>query len=396
MASESNALPLAGIRVLEVTHHVAGPAAGMILADLGADVIKIEPPPAAGHDARGAYVHYFPYFNRNKRSLALDLKAAPEVFLQLVESADVVIENLAPGAMDRLGLGHEQLRAVNERIITLSIKMSLPGPYAHRVGFDELAQMMGGLAFMTGPPGQPLRAGSSVIDIGTAMFGAIGILAALERRHTSGVGEELKVGLFETTTSFVGQWMAHAAITGQPSVPMPAMRMAERMRWGIYDLFETADDRQVMIAITTERHWARFAEALELGPEFSRPDLSTNDQRMDAREWIVAALRDVLRTHTCAEIVGPLERAGVPVAELQRPDELHADPHLNAADQLLDTMIAGGGTAKLPKLPFRAGSYDFQLYQPAPELGQHSQSILAEIGLPADEIQRLADSGTIS
>ena len=248
----------------------------------------------------------------------------------MVETADVVIENLGPGAMERLGLGYEELKRVNPGVILLGIKMSLPGPYESRVGFDELAQMMGGLAYMTGPPGQPLRAGTSVIDIGTAMFGVIGILAALQRRpdtESKGtVGEEIKVGLFETTTLFVGQWMSHAAVTGQQSMPMPSVKMADRMRWGIYDLFETADDHQVMIAITTERHWARFFEALELGPEFSRPELSTNEQRVEAREWFVDALRRELRTRTTAEIVGPLSAAGVPVAEVRRPDELRRTP----------------------------------------------------------------------
>ena len=180
--ADKQALPLAGIKVVEFTHMVMGPAAGLMLADLGADIIRIEP--AKGDNTRflpGSGAGYFPMYNRNKRSLCVDLKsdAGKALVLKLVEKADVIIENFRLGTMERLGFGYDALKAANPGLIYCSEKGFLSGPYEERTALDEVAQMMGGLAYMTGPPGQPLRAGTSVIDVQGGMFGALGIIAAL-------------------------------------------------------------------------------------------------------------------------------------------------------------------------------------------------------------------------
>src|SRR5581483_10373318 len=254
MGTESG-LPLSDLRVLELGHIVAGPTAGLILADLGADVIKVERPDTgdqARHMPGGVSALYY-FLNRNKRSIALDLKAAEgkALFLRLVETADVVLDNFSPGALDGLGLGYATLAERNPRLIYLSVKGFLPGPYEQRPSLDELAQMMGGLAYMTGRRGQPMRAGASIVDTGAATYGVIGVLAALRERDRTGCGQAIVAGLFETTVFWVGQWIAWAEATGQPSTPMSEIGQSQRMGWGIFHLFDTADEAQVFIGVTS-------------------------------------------------------------------------------------------------------------------------------------------------
>ena len=215
-------LPLTGIKVLEFTHMVMGPAVGAILVELGADVIKVEP---IGGDATrrllGSGAGYFPTYNRNKKSIVLNLKdpRGLEVAKRLAANSDVLVENFRQGALDRLGLAYEELAKTNPGLIYCSEKGFLSGPYEHRTALDEVAQMMGGLAYMTGPPGRPLRAGSSVIDISGGMVGVIAILAALQQRHATGKGQKVSSSLFETTVYMVGQHMAQMAVTGKPAAP---------------------------------------------------------------------------------------------------------------------------------------------------------------------------------
>ena len=353
--ASSNPLPLAGLRVLELGHIVAGPTASLILADLGADVIKIEHPDGGDQARRmpGAGSGYY-YFNRNKRSVAIDLKSpqGKAVFLSLARKADVCLDNYAPGALDRLGLGFAALEAENPRLICMAIKGFLPGPYEQRPSLDELAQMMGGLAFMTGPPGRPLRAGASIIDIGAATYGVIGILAALYRRVETGRGQMITSGLFETTVFWVGQWMARAVATGQPSRPMAEIGQSIRMGWGIFHLFATADDEQVFIGVTSNAHWERFCAAMGLPELFADERLDSNEKRVSAQEWMLPPIRDAVARHTSAALQQLLERAGVPYAPLRRPDQLLDDPHLIASGQLLPVPMADGRIGNLPKLPF--------------------------------------------
>src|SRR3954469_7521168 len=290
--------PLAGIRVIEFTHMVMGPSCGMILADLGADVIKIEPAPKGDNTRRltGPATGFFPTFNRNKRSLAVDMKKPAGLALvrRLAKDADVVIENFRPAAMDKLGLGYEALAAVNPRLIYCSCKGFLPGPYEHRTALDEVVQMMTGLAYMTGPPGQPLRAGSSVNDIMGGMFGAIAILAALRERDATGRGGLVQSGLFETNMVFVAQHMARAAIDGRDPPPFGDPNMSKP--WPIYDVFETADPgEQVFVGVLTDTQWRSFCASFGLEDLVSDPSLATMAQLASARSWIVPRVAEVFR-----------------------------------------------------------------------------------------------------
>ena len=394
--SEGSPLPLAGLKVLELGHIVAGPTAALILADLGADVIKVENPDGGDQARRmpGSGSGYY-YFNRNKRSVALDLKSpqGKAAFLALVKAADVCLDNFAPGALDRLGLGRDTLSAANPRLVHMAIKGFLPGPYAHRPSLDELAQMMGGLAFMTGPSGKPLRAGASIIDIGAATYGVIGILAALHARDATGRGQMITSGLYETTVFWIGQWMARAAATGQPSTPMSEIGQSVRMGWGIFHLFATADDAQVFIGVTSNAHWERFCREFDLQELFADERLNTNEKRVACQEWMLPKIRATMAKYTDAELQAKLEKASVPYAPLRRPDQLLDDPHLVESGQLLPVKMADGKTAGLPALPFRSEAYDFAVRREAPKLGEHTREVLAGAGLAEAEIESMIAAG---
>jgi len=393
-------LPLADIRVLELGHIIAGPSAGLLLADLGADVIKVEKP-AEGDQTRGMPAGNwanFHFFNRNKRSIAIDLKGSSEgreLFLRLAKSSDIVIDNFAYGAVEGLGLGYEVLSKANPRIIYMALKGFLPGPSEARPFLDELAQMAGGLAFMTGPRGKPMRAGASVVDVGAAAYGIIAVLAALHQRERTGLGQKITSGLYETSVYWVGQWLANFAATGEPSVPMPEMRQGTRMGWGIYQLFEASDAEQVFIGITSNAHWERFCKEFGLADLLADERLNDNAKRVAARGWLPARIGDEMRKYSSAELAERLERARIPFAPLRRPDQLLNDPHLNASNQFLDTPLPGRGTAKLPKMPVRSTAYEFELRRPAPELGEHTREVLTECGLTKDEIDALASRRVI-
>ena len=391
-ATAPDRLPLEGLLVLELGHIVAGPTASLILADLGADVIKIEHPDGGDQARRmpGAGSGYY-FFNRNKRSIAIDLKSpkGKALLLTLVRSADVCLDNYAPGALDRLGLGYDVLTAENPRLVYMAIKGFLPGPYEQRPSLDELAQMMGGLAFMTGPPGRPLRAGASIIDIGAATYGVIGILAALYQRAETGRGQHITSGLFETTVFWVGQWMARAVATGQPSRPMAEIGQSVRMGWGIFHLFETGDKEQVFIGVTSNAHWERFCAELGLPELYADDRLSTNEKRVVAQEWMLPKIREVAAKYSSLDLQRKLDKASVPYAPLQRPDQLLNDPHLKASGQLMTVPMEGGKTGDLPKLPFASSAYDFTLRHGAPGLGANTREVLTEAGIPAAEIEAL-------
>jgi crotonobetainyl-CoA:carnitine CoA-transferase CaiB-like acyl-CoA transferase len=394
-------LPLDGVRVLELGHIIAGPSAGLLLADLGADVVKVERP-GEGDQSRGMPAGNsanFHFLNRNKRSIAIDLKGSAEgrqLFLRLVKDADVVVDNFAYGAVEGLGLGYDVLARANPRIIYLALKGFLPGPYEARPFLDELAQMSAGLAYMTGPKGQPMRAGASIVDVGAAAYGVIAVLAALHQRARTGVGQKITSGLFETTVFWVGQWLANYAATGEPSVPMPEIRQGTRMGWGVYQLFEAADGEQVFIGITSNAHWERFCKEFKLDDLLADERLADNAKRVAARGWLPPRIAEEMRRYPSAELAERLERARVPFAPLRRPDQLVDDPHLNAAGQFVDTPLPGRGNAKLPKLPVRSTAFEFGLRRPAPRLGEHTREVLQEFGLSKDEIDALASRRVIA
>jgi crotonobetainyl-CoA:carnitine CoA-transferase CaiB-like acyl-CoA transferase len=397
----TRALPLEGVRVLELGHIIAGPSAGLLLADLGADVIKVERP-GEGDQSRtmpaGTSAN-FHFLNRNKRSIAIDLKGSAEgraLFLRLVAASDVMIDNFAHGAVEGLGLGYDVLEKRNPGLIYLALKGFLPGPYEARPFLDELAQMSAGLAFMTGPRGQPLRAGASIVDVGAAAYGVIGVLAALHERARTGRGQKIISGLFETTVFWVAQWLAQYAATGEPSVPMPEIRQGTRMGWGVYHLFAAADGEQVFIGITSNGHWERFCD--EFGLKDLRDDerLADNTQRVAARDWLPGRLAEEMRRYPSSELAERLERARVPFAPLRRPDQLVDDPHLNASGQFVETPLPDRAPGKLPKLPVRSTAFEMGLRRAAPRLGEHTREILGELGLDKDEIDALASRRAIA
>lgn len=379
--------PLAGIRVAEFTHMVMGPACGLILADLGADVVKIEPP--GGDKTRrlsGSGAGYFPMYNRNKRSVCLDLKseAGQEAALKIIDRSDVLIENFRPGAMDKLGFGYEALSERNPGLIYCSEKGFLEGPYAHRTALDEVAQMMGGLAYMTGPPGRPLRAGASVIDVQGGMFGALGVLAALQQRHQTGRGQHVVSSLFENTVFLVGQHMAQYAVTGKPAAPMPARISA----WAVYEVFETGDGEQVFVGVVSDTQWRIFCEAFELTDFANDPSLAANADRVAQRDRIIPIIQASFRVYSKAELMAKLEKSGLPFAPITRPEELFDDPHLTASQGLLDLTVTDGDQAgqqaSLPALPLAMAGQRFGARRDLPRVGEHTREVLREVGYSGD------------
>lgn len=395
-SATSDTRPLTGLRVLEFCHTIMGPSAGMLLADLGADVIKIEPAPDGDKTRRlrGFAAGFFYAFNRNKRSLAVDLKSddGRALIRRLTAKADVVLENYGPGTMERLGCGYDDLAAVNPRLIYCALKGFLSGPYEHRPALDEVVQFMAGLAYMTGPPGQPLRAGSSVIDIMGGMFAVIAIQAALSERERTGRGQFVKSALFETTAFLMTQHMAGQAVTGRPPPPMPAREGA----WGIYDLFTTADDQQIFVGLTSDNQWRRFCEHVQRGDLLDDPRYATNQDRVRERPTLKPIVADILRGRSLAALADLFDRIDIPFSPVAKPGDLFDDPQLNAQGRMLDIDFPNGVQAKMPRLPIEIGEHDFNLVRQAPAVGEHTAEILKHLGLDEAEIATLAQRGIIA
>src|SRR5580692_8418108 len=398
-----SATPLAGLRVLEFSHTVMGPTAGLLLAELGADVVKVEPAPKGDHTRGlgGFAAGFFAAFSRNKRSLAVDLKR-PEgraVIHRLVPTVDLVVENYGPGTMERLGCGYEQLAPLNDRLIYLALKGYLAGPYEHRPALDEVVQFQTGLAFMTGPIGQPLRAGASVIDILGAVFGVVAAQAALREREQTGKGQRVGSALFESAAFLMSTHMAGMAATGLEARPMPARRGA----WAIYEVFKTAGDGQLFIGVTSDQQWTRFVEEFGLQQLAADPRLATNVLRLAERAWLIPALQAVIETFPQNEVEARCERANVSWAPVGQPGDLFADPHLLATGGLIDVFIsrfgeAGGKVAGLPALPVEFGSDRRRpgLSRQPPRMGEHNAEVLGEAGFDPAEIAALAEMGVIA
>jgi len=397
----SDALPLQGLRVIEFTHMVMGPTCGMVLADLGAQVIKVEPP--GGDNTRrliGAGAGFFGCFNRNKHSLVVDVQdpRGREIVLRLVATADVFSENFKAGTLERMGLGHEALRSLNPGLVYVSHKGFLPGPYEHRTALDEVVQMMGGLAYMTGPPGRPLRAGSSVNDIMGGMFGAIGALAALAERARTGRGRLVQSGLFENGVLLMAQHMMQLAVTGEPASPMPARISA----WAVYDVFTVRDGQQVFLAVVSNTQWALMCEEFGFADLRDDPRLTTNADRVRAREWMMPLLRERFAPLGADELAARFERRGLPYAPITRPQDLFDDPHLAATGGLAPLHVpadaSSAGRALDTRAPLLPLAFDGQrppLRAGAPALGAHSREVLHELGYDEAQVERLLADGVV-
>jgi len=381
--STDPALPLTGLRVVEFTHMVMGPTCGMVLADLGAEVIKVEP--IEGDRTRhllGAGAGFFPMFNRNKKSIAIDLHQPEGAALarRLAGTADVVAENFKPGTMAKYGLDYAALSQTDPRLIYVSHKGFLPGPYDHRTALDEVVQMMGGLAYMTGRPGDPLRAGSSVNDIMGGMFGAIGAMGALIQRGISGRGQEVQTALYENNVFLVGQHMLQYAITGRAAAPMPDRISA----WGIYDIFTVKDGEQIFLAAVSDAQWLTFCDALGLADLRDLPQYASNNLRVQGRAILMPELRERLTQWRATELAALFERVGLPFAPIRKPEELYQDEHLLATGGLADITLPDGeragqrvGTALFP---FTMAGQRLGVRLQPPTRGQHTLELLAALG----------------
>lgn len=388
-------LPLKDITVLELGHTVMGPTCGLVLADMGASVYKIEPP-GTGDETRhlkGFGSGFFTYLNRNKKSVAINLKMqqGKELFYRLVPHADVIIENYGPGTVNRLHVDYETCRQLNDKLIYCSLKGFMPGPYQHRMALDEVVQMMGGLAYMTGPTGTPLRAGASVADMMGGSYGVIGILAALYEREQTGKGKFIQASLYESVGFMVGQHMAVAAVTEESVPPMP-----ERGRsWSVYDLFTSADGEQVFIGITSDRHWQRFCETFgfdDLGQDLS---LNTNQQRIDARDRLLPELSERLLQYDKETIMTLADQARIPFAPVNHPTDLFDDPHMNEAGQLVETRTPQGTKTRLPKLPLQLDGESFPLRSQPPAVAEGSASLFEKAGIRDEEILQMIEKNII-
>jgi crotonobetainyl-CoA:carnitine CoA-transferase CaiB-like acyl-CoA transferase len=387
-------LPLEGVRVVEFAHMIMGPSCGLVLADLGAEVIKVEP--LQGDNTRrleGAGSGFFPVFNRNKKSLAVDLQRAEgrELVLNLLKTADVLTENFRPGALDKLGFSYEALSAVNPGLVYCSLKGFLKGPYDHRPALDEVTQMMGGLAYMTGLPERPLRAGSSVVDILGGTFAAVGILAALREREASGRGRRVTSGLFETTAYLVAQHMAQFELTGEAPPPMSVKRPA----WGVYDIFETAGGGRLFVGVVTDTQWLAFCRNFGLDDLEADARLRTNSLRVKERPWLLPRLAEVMKQHTQAELAAKLEAIGLPFAPIAKPWDLLDDPHLQASGGLLET-YSGEKTLHVPALPIALDGQRLPKRLDPPAVSQHAADLLSGLGYSPEDQTRLKAQGIVS
>jgi crotonobetainyl-CoA:carnitine CoA-transferase CaiB-like acyl-CoA transferase len=373
---------------------VMGPTVGVILGDLGADVIKVEP--IGGDNTRrlvGSGAGYFPMYNRNKKSIELNLKSVKglEIAHNLIKGADIVIENFRPGAMEKLGLGYNELKEINDKLIYCSEKGFLNGPYANRTALDEVAQMMGGLAYMTGEPGKPTRAGASVIDVMGGMFGVIGILAALKQRENNGKGQYVQSSLYESTVFLMGQHMAQYSVTGKAAAPMPARISA----WAIYQVFDTKDNQQVFIGVVSDKQWEDFCKSFNLDDLLNDPSFLSNTDRVNNKEKLIPIVKSVFKNYTKQDLMEKLEHTGLPFAPITEPIELFNDPHLNSSKGLVELNLPDGGKTNLPTLPIEMSGRKMGVRHDLPDIGEHTDSILSETGFSNDEIVELRSKGII-
>lgn len=382
-----NKLPLENIKVIEFSHMVMGPSAGVILADLGADVIKIEP--IGGDKTRnlkGSGAGYFAMYNRNKKSVCIDMKSTEghAIIAELIKDADVVIENFRAGALEAIGYGYEQLSEINSQLIYMSARGFLKGPYENRTALDEVAQMMGGMAYMTGPAGRPLRAGASVVDVMGGMFGVIGILSALQQRNSTHKGQHVTSSLFESTVFLMGQHMAQHVVTGTAAAPMPERISA----WAIYDVFEVKNGDKLFVAVVSDSQWLKFCEEFNFEEFANDRSLKTNGQRVLKRDLIITTVTQRFKQIELAELSAQLNKIGLPYAPINRPEDLVDDPHLVESGGLLKVGLGNGKYADLPALPLEFSDERLGVRRDVPGAGEHTPEVLKGLGFSQQEIDQ--------
>tara|TARA_B100000214_G_scaffold364123_1_gene330349 strand:- start:74 stop:1222 length:1149 start_codon:yes stop_codon:yes gene_type:complete len=368
---------------------VMGPSCGLVLADLGADVVKVEPAPD-GDKTRGlpgSGAGFFGTYNRNKRSISVNLKSAEglEFATNLVRASDVLLENFGLGVLDRIGLGYEAMQKINPGLVYCALKGFLSGPYEQRAALDEVVQMMGGLAYMTGPKGRPLRAGASVNDVMGGLFGVIAIQAALLERQRTGKGAFVRSGLFENNVFLVAQHMVQYRQTGVPATPMPERISA----WAVYDVFDTSDNEKVFVGVVSDRQWTQFCNAFSLNDLLVNKEFQTNAERVLCRDAFIPRIRQMFLGRELSQVITICERIGVPFAPILRPDQLFDDPHVNHPGATVEITLSNGMRAKVPALPVEYNGFRPGLHRGLPQIGEHNEDVANELGYSDENFKRL-------
>ncbi len=363
-------LPLAGVRVVEMTHMVMGPTCGMILAQLGAEVIKVEPP--AGDKTRtlgGMGTSFFPLFNRGKRSVVLDFTKTEDrdTMDRLLASADVFLENFRDGQLEKQGLGADELRRKHPHLIVAGHKGFLSGPYEHRPALDEVVQMMSGLAAMTGT------------------MGVIAILAALYQKRGGAKGADIRIGLFENCLFLVAQHMVEYEMTGNRPRSMPEREHA----WPIYDIFETAGGERIFIGVVTEGHWQSFCQEFGLSEFLDDPALRTTTDRILARSRIIPRVAEVIKRCNAAELSAKLDRLNICFSPINRPEDLFGDPHVLRPGGLVNNINANGEPFRVPALPVEWNGASIGEGLKVPALGADTDAVRSELQGQVLESQEL-------
>ena len=379
----SNLRPLEGIRVVEMTHMIMGPSCGMFLAFLGAEVIKVEPPEGdKTRNLSGMGAAFFPTFNRGKKSIVLDTATAEgrEAFGKLLATADIFVENFRDVSLRKMGFDAESLRAKYPKLVVVSCKGFLHGPYENRTAMDEVVQMMTGMAYMTGPTGRPLRIGSSANDIMAGLFGAFAALAGLYARRESGTGEALRIGLFENCLLLIAQHMVEFDLEGTEAPPMPDRKFS----WPVYDIFTTRDGKPLFVGAVTEGQWKSLCGVLGLGEFLADPRLQNRRDQISARKWTVPVIAQAIAERDANELVAELENIGIPFSPVARPAEMYDDPHVNRPSGLLSSRYPDGRLFRAPGLPFEVDGRPLTPQTAdVPAVGENTREILAELGLAA-------------
>ena len=381
--------PLEGVRVVEFSHMVMGPTCGLVLADLGADVVKVEPAPDGDKTRRlpGSGAGFFGSYNRNKRSISVNLKSAEglEFATSLVRASDVLLENFGAGVLDRLGLGYDAMQKINPGLVYCALKGFLSGPYEQRAALDEVVQMMGGLAYMTGPKGRPLRAGASINDVMGGLFGVISIQAALLERQRTGKGAFVRSGLFENNVFLVAQHMVQYRQTGVPAAPMPERISA----WAVYDVFDTSDNEKIFVGVVSDKQWKQFCNAFSLSDLLQNKEFQTNAERVLCRDAFMPRLRKMFLSRKLSQVITICDRIGLPFAPILRPDQLFDDPHVNHPGATVEITLSNGMRAKVPAIPVEYNGFRPGLHRGLPQIGEHNDDVANELGYSDEDLKRL-------
>ncbi|MEM3333714.1 MAG: CaiB/BaiF CoA-transferase family protein [Thermoplasmata archaeon] len=372
------------VTVIEIGQIVAGPTAGLIFSDLGFEVIKIEQPNKGdiSRHLTGSSSGAFPFYNRNKKSMTLNLKEGREIFLKIIKKTDILIDNLGTGAMEKFDLGYDILKEINPLLIYVSIKGYGPGPYSNRNSLDYPIEVETGVAYMTGLNNRPMRLGGSIIDIGSALFAVIGALNAFINRQKTGKGEHIEIGLFETAMFFMGQHITTYQINNSPLKPINE----EGFAWGIYDFFETKDNKKIFIGITTDKQWQKFCSEFQF--ELCTDQfLKKNENRYEKRPELIPKLQSFIKKFEFDELVNKLNNVGISYAVFNKPWDLLQDIH--AIKKFVEVTYKGKDL-KIPISPI--GNI---VNKNPPELGAHTVEILKDLGYSDKEINDFREKNII-